>query len=127
MTMAITSFVVSALSVAYSYYQAEQMKAKAERARREAEENADLRKGLQTVVDCKAAPLAIYYGKNKAGGARVYHSVSSNYTYVPEPNAQVFEAKKPEDDSVACWELKNTKADWSGTWSLNPSNRDAIR
>ena len=59
------------------------------RARANAE--ADKQKGFQIIAEGESAPITVFYGRNKVGGTRVYHKVTSSYVYTaPAAGAIVF-------------------------------------
>lgn len=74
---AITSLVVAVVSVLYSYMQSRDQQKRFKKMQEEAERRADQAKGFQIVTEAEAAPLYVPYGRNKAGGIRVYHRVAS--------------------------------------------------
>ena len=76
---------ITVASTAYQYQQAE-------KAKRKAKDAADARKGFEVVVEGEMVALPIAYGRNKIGGARVYHNVSTNYNDVASNANQSFEA-----------------------------------
>ena len=121
---AVSTFLTIA-SVAYSFYNQQQAKKAQEKARREAEQRADLAKGFQFTVEGQAKSLPIVYGRNKVGGVRVHFKVNSGYNFAePVPGAIVFESKKqPDNAEPLVYKLTNTSADWTGTWSLVPSSK----
>ena len=74
----IIAVVFTAASVSYQYVQQQKIKKQQEAQKRAAEAAADARKGFEVVVEGTIVSLPIYYGRNKAGGARVYHTTSSD-------------------------------------------------
>jgi hypothetical protein len=66
-----------ALTIASILYQRSRQKKLAAKARDEAEKQ----KGFQLIAEGESQPIAVFYGRNKAGGTRVYHRVSGDYTY----------------------------------------------
>ena len=128
MSLFVVSAVVSVVSVAYSYYNQQQAKSAQKKARREAERRADLAKGFQFVEEGSAKSLPIVYGRSKIGGIRVHFKVTDAYFYEPPATSGLsFESKKQPDNVPAlAYVLTNSIPDWSGTWSLSPSSKEAF-
>lgn len=78
-TLAIATFVISAVSAAYQVIQAKKMKEQADRA-------AEARRGFEVPVEGSAADLPLVYGIAMVGGARTWHATASEYKHVT-PNA----------------------------------------
>lgn len=74
----ITGLIIAIVSVIYSYVQNQAAQKRFKKAQEEAEKRADQAKGFQLVTEATAAPLYIPYGRNIAGGARVFHAITSN-------------------------------------------------
>jgi hypothetical protein len=115
---------VAIASVAYSYYNQQQAKKAQEKARREAEQRADLAKGFQFTEEGQAKALPIVYGRNKIGGVRVHFKVTDSYLYSPPAAGGIaFESmKQPENAEPLVYRLVNSSGDWGGSWSLVPSS-----
>jgi len=84
----VATAVAIAITVASTAYQYQQ----AAKAKRKAKDAADARKGFEVVVEGEMVALPIAYGRNKIGGARVYHNVSTEYNDVASNANQSFEA-----------------------------------
>ncbi len=125
MSLFYVAVATTVISIGYSYHMAQQAKKRAERARREAEQKADLAKGFQFTEEGTAKPLPIVYGRNKVGGVRVHFKVTDAYKYAaPATGGLVFESKKqPDNAEPAVWKLVNTNANWTGTWSIVQSSK----
>ena len=78
--MAVSTIVMVAMtviSIGMQISAAQSARRRAARLKREAAERADQAKGFMFVTEGEAAPLPIFYGRNKIGGIRVYHALSS--------------------------------------------------
>ena len=119
-----TAVALTVVSVAYSYHMGQKAKKAAEKARREAEERADLAKGFQFTEEGQAKALPVVYGRNKVGGVRVHFKVTDGYNYAPVGSGGiVFESKKqPDNAQPIVYKLLNSSGDWSGAWSYVPSS-----
>lgn len=96
-TIAVVSLVLSIASAVYSYIEGQNARERAKRAREEAErkrlEAEDAAKGFQMTVEGEASALPVYFGRNLAGGVRVYHNTFNSYQYAPPASGgQVFDS-----------------------------------
>lgn len=88
---AYTMIALTVLSIGMQISAAQSARRRQARLQREAAERADLAKGFTFVTEGEAAPLPIFYGRNKVGGIRVYHGISSNYVFAEaNGNSQTF-------------------------------------
>lgn len=88
----VASIIVSVISIVYSVYSSMEAARKARAARREAEARADAAKGFQVPAEAVAKPLPVYFGRNLAGGVRVYHNTFNAYTFAAAgANSKVFD------------------------------------
>ena len=119
-----TAVVVTVVSVGYSYHMAQKARKAAERARREAEQKAELQKGFQFTEEGEAKPIPIMYGRAKIGGVRVHFKVTDNYTFAnAAPGGVVFESmKQPDNATPIVYRLVNSNANRTGSWSYVPSS-----
>ena len=87
----IVTIAMTVISIGMQIAAAQSARRRAARLKREAAERADQAKGFMFVTEGEAAPLPIFYGRNKIGGIRVYHALSSNYVFAEaNAGAQVF-------------------------------------
>jgi hypothetical protein len=70
---AIAGLILAVISVVYSYVQNQKAQERFKKMQAEAEKRADEAKGFQVTVEAESAPLYIPYGRNLAGGNRIYH------------------------------------------------------
>lgn len=81
----IVAVVVAVASAVYSYIEGANARERAKKAREEAErkrlEAEDAAKGFQMTVEGQSSPLPVYFGRNLAGGVRVYHNTFNTYNY----------------------------------------------
>lgn len=115
---------VTVVSVGYSLHMAQKARKAAERARREAEQKAELQKGFQFTEEGEAKPIPIMYGRAKIGGVRVHFKVTDNYTFANAAGGGVvFESmKQPANATPIVYRLVNSNANWTGSWSYVPSS-----
>ena len=82
---------MTVISVGMQISAAQSARRRQARMKREAEERADQAKGFTFVTEGQSSPLPIFYGRNKIGGIRVYHALSSNYVFAEvNGNSKVF-------------------------------------
>jgi hypothetical protein len=119
------AYIAVGVSIAYSYHMAQKAKKAAERARKEAERQADLAKGFQFTEEGQAKALPIVYGRNKIGGVRVHFKVADSYKFSNAASSGiVFESmKQPDNAEPIVWKLTNSNSNWTGTWSYAASTK----
>jgi len=115
---------VTVVSVGYSLHMAQKARKAAERARREAEQKAELQKGFQFTEEGEAKAIPIMYGRGKIGGVRVHFKVTDSYAFANiAGGGTVFESmKQPDNATPIVYRLVNSNANWTGSWSYVPSS-----
>ena len=119
----IFQLVVLVASIVYQRKRAAKLKARAR-------EEADKQKGFQLIAEGESNPISVFYGRNKVGGTRVYHKVTSSYTYAaPAAGAITFVNKgdsRTTDNRVTSIRVTavSTTHPSNGTYSI--SGRDIL-